>query len=229
VSASIAASVSTKQSIVAKRGEIMPAPLHCALSRTAPEGSCTSRLARFSNASVVSIARWKSRVAVHVQAAKRAARMPSRTESTGRWWLMLPVEAMATRSGSTPAARAAATLRLGGVLEPAAAGRGVRAPRVHQHRPKGVEAAALEADQDGRGGRARCREAGRADGGIGDAHEQPDVGVPALLDPGRDARRAKAAGQPCVPGQLANVRGRGHPARAERTAASRSARALPRS
>ncbi len=56
VSGASAASVCTKQNIVAKRGEIMPAPLHCALSRTGPEGSSTSRQARFSNASVVWIA-----------------------------------------------------------------------------------------------------------------------------------------------------------------------------
>ena len=37
--ATSAASVSTKQSIVAKRGEIIPAPLHCALRRTVPDGS----------------------------------------------------------------------------------------------------------------------------------------------------------------------------------------------
>ena len=39
VSGASAASVCTKQSIVAKAGSIMPAPLACALSRTVPEGS----------------------------------------------------------------------------------------------------------------------------------------------------------------------------------------------
>ena len=37
--------------IVAKFGEIIPAPLHWALSRTVPEGRLTSRFARFSKAS----------------------------------------------------------------------------------------------------------------------------------------------------------------------------------
>ena len=60
VSGSSTASVCTKQSIVAKCGEIMPAPLHCAVRRTAPDGSSTSRQARFSKASVVWIACWKS-------------------------------------------------------------------------------------------------------------------------------------------------------------------------
>ncbi len=56
VSGSSAASVCTKHSIVAKLGEIMPAPLHCALRRTSPLGSWTRSAARFSNASVVWIA-----------------------------------------------------------------------------------------------------------------------------------------------------------------------------
>ena len=60
VSAASAASVCTKHSIVAKAGEIMPAPLACAHRRTVPPVSSTSRLARFSNASVVMIAAVKS-------------------------------------------------------------------------------------------------------------------------------------------------------------------------
>ena len=48
VADSSAASVSTKHSSVAKRGEIIPAPLACAQSRTVPEGSATSSVARFS-------------------------------------------------------------------------------------------------------------------------------------------------------------------------------------
>ena len=61
VSAASAASVCTKHSIVAKAGEIIPAPLACALRRTVPAGQRRPRaLARFSNASVVRIAAAKS-------------------------------------------------------------------------------------------------------------------------------------------------------------------------
>ena len=56
VSASSAASVSTKHSIVANEGEIMPAPLAWAHSRTVPDGSRTSSAAFLSIASVVRIA-----------------------------------------------------------------------------------------------------------------------------------------------------------------------------
>src|SRR3712207_8729275 len=55
VSGSSAASVSTKQNIVAKRGEIIPAPFACAASRTVPDSSFTSRQARFGARSVVRI------------------------------------------------------------------------------------------------------------------------------------------------------------------------------
>ena len=58
VSACSTASVCAKQSIVAKLGWIMPAPFACALTRTVPPaGSATSSVSRFSNASVVAIAR----------------------------------------------------------------------------------------------------------------------------------------------------------------------------
>jgi hypothetical protein len=49
-----------KQSIVAKRGEIIPAPLHWAARRTVPPGSSTSSVARLSKASVVLIASAKA-------------------------------------------------------------------------------------------------------------------------------------------------------------------------
>ncbi len=107
VSGSRAASVCTKQSIVAKFGEIIPAPLHCALRRTVPDGSSTARLARFSEASVVWIACWKA-TSPPCSSAGPAARIPCSIFSTGRWWLIPPVEASAISSGSQPSAIAAA-------------------------------------------------------------------------------------------------------------------------
>jgi len=83
VSAVSAASVSTKHSMVAKCGEIMPAPLHWALRRTAPDGSSTTRLARFSKASVVWIACWNSPSPSSRRRAL-ACRIPRTTASTGR-------------------------------------------------------------------------------------------------------------------------------------------------
>ena len=61
VSGASAASVCTKQSIVAKSGEIIPAPLAWALRRTVPLGSVTSTAARLGNRSVVRIASPKPR------------------------------------------------------------------------------------------------------------------------------------------------------------------------
>ena len=57
---SSAASVWTKQSIVANAGEIIPAPLACAVSRTVPDGSATSTSTSLANLSVVRIASEKS-------------------------------------------------------------------------------------------------------------------------------------------------------------------------
>ena len=119
VSADSAASVSTKQSIVAKCGEIMPAPLHCALTRTAPDGSATSTLARFSLASVVWIACWKA-ASPWAAISSLASRMPLSIASTGRWSLMPPVDASATSAGSTPSAIAAAACVLAASSSPRA-------------------------------------------------------------------------------------------------------------
>ena len=56
VSGASAASVWTKQSIVANAGEIIPAPFACAVRRTVPLGSATSSEADLANLSVVRIA-----------------------------------------------------------------------------------------------------------------------------------------------------------------------------
>ena len=71
VSGSSAASVCTKHSIVAKFGEIIPAPLACAVRRTVPLGSVTSTLARFGNRSVVRIASPKASAPVGRELAAR--------------------------------------------------------------------------------------------------------------------------------------------------------------
>ena len=86
VSADSAASVCTKHSIVAKAGEIIPAPLACAHRRTVPPERSTSRLARFSKASVVMIAGGEVGVAVGAQLGPRArqAARPRRASRAGR-------------------------------------------------------------------------------------------------------------------------------------------------
>ena len=106
------------------------------------------------------------------------------------------------RPASTPERHRRRALRLGGVVEPAPAGRRVRAAGVRQHRAQRVQAAALLADQHRRRRRAGGGEARRADRPLGVADEQPDVRVAARLDPARDAGRAEAA-------RAARRRGRG--------------------
>ena len=107
VAVSSSASVSTKQSIVAKFGEIMPAPLHCAAIRTVPPASSTASSARLVERSVVSIAACIA-PAPSGESPARAARMPLSTRSTGRLWAIAPVEATATCSGPIDSAAAAA-------------------------------------------------------------------------------------------------------------------------
>ena len=107
VSGSSAASVWTKQNMVAKRGEIIPAPLACAASRTAPDGSCTSRQARFGPRSLVRIASREGRRRP-ARARAQAARTPGQRRSRGSSVPITPVEATPTWSGSTPSASAAA-------------------------------------------------------------------------------------------------------------------------
>ena len=107
VSASSAASVWTKHSIVAKAGEIMPAPLACAHSRTVPEGSWTWSAAFLGNASVVRMAAPKS-PSPSAASSRRASAMPRMTLSVSRGLPITPVEATATRSSSTPATMAPA-------------------------------------------------------------------------------------------------------------------------
>ena len=77
VSGSSAASVCTKQSIVANAGEIIPAPFACALSRTVPDGSSTSSAAFFGERVGRADRLAERAVAVRARARARACRMPA--------------------------------------------------------------------------------------------------------------------------------------------------------
>ena len=105
VSADIAASVCTKQNIVAKRGEIMPAPFACADSRTLPPASCTSRQARLGERSLVMIESEKSPASA--PSAAHAVRTPPRSGSRGSSKPITPVDATPTCEASIPSSSAA--------------------------------------------------------------------------------------------------------------------------
>src|SRR3954447_17843002 len=107
VSADSLASVWTKQSIVANDGEIIPAPLACAVSRTVPDGSATSASTSFSNLSVVRMASEKSPIPCS-RSSPRARAMPRIASLASSSTPITPVEATATWSSRTPPAIAAA-------------------------------------------------------------------------------------------------------------------------
>ena len=101
VTASTAASVCTKHSIVAKSGESMPAPFAWAHRRIAPPGSATSRLASLGQRSLVRIASENAGPPPSASsAAARAA--PAATVSRSSGTPITPVEATPTPDGSTP-------------------------------------------------------------------------------------------------------------------------------
>jgi hypothetical protein len=117
VSGDSAASLCTKHSSVAKPGEIIPAPLAWAVSRTEPPDSETSRHARLANASVVRIASAKS--ASPSGASERAApAMPRITACIGSGTPITPVEATATWASETPATIAPAPCILAALSRP---------------------------------------------------------------------------------------------------------------
>ena len=91
------ASVCTKQSIVAKRGEIIPAPLHCAERRTSPTASTS--VGCLSSASVVRIAVAKPR-GIGVERRRPAPGTRAAIRSPGSSTPITPVEATATWRGS---------------------------------------------------------------------------------------------------------------------------------
>ena len=102
-----AASVWTKQSIVANAGEIIPAPLACAVSRTVPDGSATSTSISLANLSVVRIASEKS-PCPYSRSSARALAIPRIASPASSGTPITPVEATATWSSGTPPAIAAA-------------------------------------------------------------------------------------------------------------------------
>ena len=187
VSGASPASVCTKQSIVAKRGEIMPAPLHWAHSRTLPDGSATSRLARFSNGRS-SGSRAGSPRRRRGAAASAPAGSPSATASTGRKWLIPPVEASATSRRSRPRRRP---------RRPASwrrrRGRASRSPRWRSPSWRAPPAArpggsARALSRTGAAARARVVKRAALTRLLGVAHEQAEVGLAARLQPRRPRR-----------------------------------------
>ena len=141
------ASVCTKQSMVAKPGSIIPAPLAWAESVTPPARTQQ----RFGPRSVVMIASENAAPPASDSSAatrrfrrarrrRRAARRSSRSRRRRR------------RAGSTPSAVGAALLHRDGVAVALLAGRGVGVARVDDRRADRAGVAALAADADRRRG-----------------------------------------------------------------------------
>ena len=216
VSADSAASVCTKHSSVAKAGEIIPAPLACAHSRTVPDGRSTSRLARFSNASVVWIASAKS-ASPSGRSSGRARARPLTTARESSGTPITPVEATATWSASArPAASAAGALHLGRVVEPAPAGGGVGVAGVDHHARR---ASSRQRSRVTSTGAASTPErVKRAALVVSAASEtsSPTSGAPLGLIPAATPAARKPAGQPAG-GELAS-RGAPRPSARRRTA-----------
>ena len=100
-----------KQSIVANAGEIIPAPLACAVSRTVPDGSATSTSISLANLSVVRIASEKS-IWPYSRSSARARAIPLIATPASSGTPITPVEATATwSSGAPPAIDAAPCMR----------------------------------------------------------------------------------------------------------------------
>ncbi len=208
------ASVCTKHSIVAKRGEIMPAPLHWAHRRTLPGGQLDLEV----GALLETVGRLDRALEVDVALAAQL-----RAGLQGSLQDRVHVQVVADRAGrgerhlglghGRGGGRGA--LRLGGVVEPPRAGGGVGAARVGEHRPQRLQAAAIPREQDRRGGRARAGEDRRRGRLLGVAYQQPDVGIAARLQPRRHPGGAEPLRQTRVGGQLAHVPGALHPARSE--------------
>src|SRR5918992_1194491 len=111
-----AASVWTKQNIVAKRGWIIPAPFAWAASRTLPDCSSTSRQARLGPLSLVRIDSEKAPASP--SSAAKAWWMPASTLSRGSSCPITPVEATPTWAGSTPSCSAAVDCIAAAVARP---------------------------------------------------------------------------------------------------------------
>ena len=161
VSSASAASVWTKQSIVANAGEIIPAPLACAVSRTVPEGSATSTSTSLGNLSVVRIASEKS-PCPYSRSSARALAIPRIASPASSGTPITPVEATATWSSGTPPAIAGRALHARRVLEATVAGRRVGVAGVGHDHAQRVQPRALLGQHDRRRQHARAREPRRA-------------------------------------------------------------------
>ena len=154
VSGASAASVWTKQSIVAKRGEIMPAPLHWALRpTTAPDG----RRDLQAGALLGCVGRLDRQLKVPGALGAELAGGLGEPAQDG-----LDGELVADRSGRGEGdlglvaadGRGGRVLGRGGVLEALLAGRGVGAARVREHGSKGSRRQRARVTSTGAAGRA---------------------------------------------------------------------------
>ena len=218
----------TKHSIVAKRGEIMPAPLHWALRRTVPDGQLDLEVGALLEARRSSGSPAGSRRRRRASGA-RASRMPFSTASTA--------QVLADRAGRGErdlarrrrrAAAAAAPCVLAASSSPRRPVAALAQPELASTARSAVEPAALAGQEHRRGGGARGGEAGGADRAARRrTRAGPTSGLAARLQPGGDAGRAEPGGQPRVAGELAHVRRARHPARAEERLGVRRAHESP--
>ena len=161
VAADIAASVCTKHSSVANPGEIIPAPLAWAVSRTVPLGSVTcerrpllERVGGLDRLGEVAVAVGRELVRGGGDPAGDRVHRQRHADHAGRG-----DRDPALRGAGDDRARA---LHLGRVVESRAPGGGVGVAGVDDHRAQRAELAALGAEQHRRRQRARAGEARRA-------------------------------------------------------------------
>ena len=138
VSACNAASVSTKHSIVANIGEIIPAPLHWALNRTGPAvqldleaRALLEQISGFDRALKIAVALAAQQRPGGEDAFQHRAHRQQVADAAGR--------RERHRGGVNLHRECGGALRLGGVVEPAPTGGGVRAARVREHGAEGVQ------------------------------------------------------------------------------------------
>ena len=146
---------------------------------------------------------------------ERACRMPFRTASTGRWWLIAPVEASATAAGSTPAAIAAAPWVFAASSRPR---RPVAALAQPEFTSTTFSSASLQRSRVTRTGAAAVPESVKRAALTGFSASQtssPTSGRPLSLSPAATPAARKPSGRPESAASSRTCDGRGHPARAE--------------
>ena len=191
-----AASVCTKQSIVAKRGEIMPAPLHCADRRTLPDGSVTSSVGVLVERVGGPDRRARSRSPPSARSPcdeRRQRRRRSARRAAGR--RSRRSKATATSRGSRPSARRGRLLHARRLRHSGLAGRRVRVARVRHHRADAAQVAALARHQHRRRQHARVAEARRAHAPPASETTSPSRARRRVLDAAGHAGDAKAGRQ----------------------------------